>query len=1169
MSIANPTPRVSVIIPAYNGDRYIAQAVESVISQTYKNWEIIVIDDGSTDDTRQALEPYFDKIRYVYQENQGVAAARNRGIQESRGELIAFLDQDDFFLSDKLAGQVALFDAQPSLGIVNSGWRLVNQQGETISDIKSWEYFPTLNLKTWIVQMPVLPSAMMFSRKWLENVGGFNSEFDSVDDADLVLRLALLGCESAWLPQVTVCYRQHDKNVSIKKSLKQANLFIKLKQNLFNKPDLPQHIRDLENPAFYEALTWMAWHLYYTGYPASAVEYYQKSFAYTPYSAKKTVGDWINRLGWCCKAYGFPRNMQSLRNLPEWKNLMSSILRQKTVRVSVIIPAYNCDCYILKAVKSVIDQTYQEWEIIVVDDGSTDNTRQILEPYCDLIQYVYQENQGVAIARNRGCELAKGEFLAFLDSDDFFLPEKLEKQIACFDADPTFDLVQTGWLIVGKKDEGIYGVKPWEEAPKLDLESLVLYKSVRSSALMLRREWWERLGGFDPRFRLTEDLDFVLRLALKGGNPIWLKEILTCYRQHDSNLMSGGSKVMKNMEIVMEQFFARRDLPQHIRDLKGAERYRCLVWIACRMYRDGYLAEMVECLEKSLHYTPFTGTETVFKWLETFRSVSQESGIEFDVYALTNLKEWQDMVVVAANNTPQFQPTDSSSISQPQKTRVLLYAEDHGVGGLAQFNHSLMCKLAADGYEVISVQTQASNPLITEQKQRGIEHIWLEFDTIKEFLRVSYNLGDAEKVYAQAQPDLIIFSDGSPMANFAAKQVAIKQNIPYIVTLGYIGRNYETFDRGDQVPYFDAVSYQYDLAKAVVAVSMENFNLFKKIFKVPLQRGKVIYYGRPNSYFEPPNLSTRQRLRLEQGIPEDAVVCFTAARLTPIKGYQYQLRAIAQLKNRLVWQQLYFVWAGPGSTTHDDMEPELRAIVNQLGINEQVKFLGQRWDIADWLDASDIFILSSEAEGMPLAVMEAMAKGLPVIATAVSGIPEELGETGKLLPDPKIDPKGTVKELVEAVEIWAGNPELRRLAGQGCKARAEQLFKEERMLRQYGEIIAQALARDDKSDSFSISPKVHRQIQQVDRLLKYYHLVWKAWDAYARGDMSQMVKNLQSSWACTPLFTTETILSWVNLFVFLSSQKGIKIDCGALINSGEWQQLMDSIHSLESVPSVG
>jgi len=1167
MSIANSTPRVSVIIPAYNGDRYIAQAVESVISQTYRNWEIIVVDDGSTDDTRQVLQPYFDKIRYVYQQNQGVAAARNRGIQESRCELIAFLDQDDFFLSDKLAGQVALFDAQPSLGIVNSGWRMVKEQGESIFDVTPWEYLPQLDLKTWIVYMPLLPSAMMFSRQWLERVGGFDSQYDSVDDADLIVRLSLSGCEAVWLPQVTVCYRQHGQNVSIQRALKQANLCIKLKQNFFSRADLQEDIRQLEKQAFYEALTWMAWQLYYSGYPAEMTEYLQKSLDYTPYSLTATIADWVKRITKIAKTYGCNIDAISLRKLPEWKQLIASIITPRKVRVSVIIPAYNCDRYIVRAVESVLGQTYQDWEIIVVDDGSTDNTRQVLSPYLDLIQYIYQDNQGAAIARNRACKLAQGEFLAFLDADDFFLPEKLEKQVACFDADPTLDMVQTGWVIVDKNEKGLYGVKPWEEAPKLDLEAFVFYKSVRPSAMMLRREWWERLGGFDPRLPPTEDLDFVLRLALKGCKSVWLKEILTCYRQHDSNLMSSGSKLMKNTEILMEQFFARPDLPQHIRDLKHAERYKCFVWIAWRMYRDGYLPEMVESLEKSLHYTRLTGTETVFNWLETFKGVSEQYGYNFDAYALTNLQEWQDIVVLAVNNPYQFQPA-SISIYQPQKAHVLLYTEDPGVGGLAQFNHSLMCKLAAEGYRVTSVQSQASNPLITEQQQLGIEHIWLEFDTMKEFLRIAYNLDDAKKIYAQARPDLIVFSDGWPMANFAAKQVAIKQNIPYIVTLGYVDRTYETFNRGDQIPYFDAVSYQYELAKAAVAVSQENLNLFKSLFKAPLERGKVIYYGRPNTYFEPPNLSTRQRLRQEQGIPEDAVVCFTAARLTPIKGYQYQLQAIAQLKSRPIWPQIYFVWAGPGSTTHDNMEPELRATVSKLGVNEQVKFLGQRWDIADWLDASDIFILSSQAEGMPLAIMEAMAKGLPVIATAVSGIPEQLGDTGKLLPDPTIDPQGTVKELVETVEIWAGNPELRRLAGQACKARAEELFKEERMLREYVEVIEQALATDDKNYSFSISPKVQKQIQQVDKLLKYYHLVWKAWDACDKGDMSEMVKHLQSAWACTPFFTTETILNWVNIFVILSSEKGVKLDTCAIINSGEWQQLMESIQGFEVFSSV-
>ena len=524
-------------------------------------------------------------------------------------------------------------------------------------------------------------------------------------------------------------------------------------------------------------------------------------------------------------------------------------------------------------------------------------------------------------------------------------------------------------------------------------------------------------------------------------------------------------------------------------------------------------------------------------------------------------------MVRAINNTPQFQFIPSV-ISRQKVTHILLYAEDHGVGGLAQFNHSLMCKLAADGYRVTSVQTQSSNPLIAEQQQLGIEHIWLEFDTMKEFSRIAYNLADAEKIYAQSQPDLIIFSDGWPMANFAAKEVAIKQKIPYIITLGYVDRTYEIFQRGDEIPYLDAVSYQYGLSRAAVAVSHENLALFKSLFKQPLEQGKVIYYGRPKNYFESPNFSTRQRLRQEQGIPEDAIVCFTAARLTPIKGYQYQLQAIAQLKQLPIWSQLYFVWAGPGSATHDNMEPELRATVSKLGVGEQVKFLGQRWDIADWLDASDIFILPSEAEGMPLAIMEAMAKGLPVIATAVSGIPEELGDTGKLLLNPQIDQKATVKELVETIEKWAKNSELRRSAGQACKARAQELFAEERMLQEYSEVIEQVLLVDNNTDEFCVNPKVQKQMQQVDKCLHYNYLVWKAWYAYDRGDISGMVKNLQSSLTCTPLLTTETILNWLKSFANFYAEKDLKLDTYALTKLEAWQQLIESIQGFEVFSSV-
>src|SRR5690348_15579178 len=111
---------VSVIIPAYNYARYIPGAVNSVLAQTYQNHEIVVVDDGSTDGTRQALGDSLDKISYIYQHNRGVSAARNVGIERSRGELIAFLDADDVWVPDKLDRQVRFLRDHPSIGMVCS-----------------------------------------------------------------------------------------------------------------------------------------------------------------------------------------------------------------------------------------------------------------------------------------------------------------------------------------------------------------------------------------------------------------------------------------------------------------------------------------------------------------------------------------------------------------------------------------------------------------------------------------------------------------------------------------------------------------------------------------------------------------------------------------------------------------------------------------------------------------------------------------------------------------------------------------------------------------------------------------------------------------------------------------------------------------------------------------
>ena len=380
---------------------------------------------------------------------------------------------------------------------------------------------------------------------------------------------------------------------------------------------------------------------------------------------------------------------------------------------------------------------------------------------------------------------------------------------------------------------------------------------------------------------------------------------------------------------------------------------------------------------------------------------------------------------------------------------ILLYTDDPGIGEVAQYNHTLLCCLAALGYRLTCVQSQSYNPLVSVQQQLGIEHLWIEFDTTAEPVRSISDQSQAEKIFELAQPDLIILSDTSPFSNSGVKQVAIKLGIPFIVVIGLVE---PLQGEGLSFIVMNELSRFYRRAKAAIAVSTENLNLLHQFYRLPSDKGQVIYPGRPAKYFAPREQSVRLRLRQELEIPLDAVVCFTSTRLEIIKGYQYQLAAIQRLKGTEIWDSLYFVWAGGGT-----FENQLRQGLNQLQITDKVKILGQRWDIPDLLDASDIFVLTPIVEGMPLAIMEAMAKGLPVIATAVSGIPEELGDTGKLLPDPKIDPQTTVNELVATIQAWCADSELRHSIAQAGKTRAEHLFQEERMIKEIHAVIESPL----------------------------------------------------------------------------------------------------------------
>lgn len=182
-------PAVSVIIPTYNRALCLRQAVDSVLSQGYKAFELIVVDDGSTDDTPRLLEEYAHRITVLRQENRGVSAARNAGIAAAQGELIAFLDSDDLWLPGKLARQAGFFASHPEALICQTE-ELWVRNGRRVNPGKRHRKRGGMIFEASLELCMVSPSAVMLRRELLERVGVFDESLPACEDYDLWLRVS-------------------------------------------------------------------------------------------------------------------------------------------------------------------------------------------------------------------------------------------------------------------------------------------------------------------------------------------------------------------------------------------------------------------------------------------------------------------------------------------------------------------------------------------------------------------------------------------------------------------------------------------------------------------------------------------------------------------------------------------------------------------------------------------------------------------------------------------------------------------------------------------------------------------------------------------------------------------------------------------------------------------
>ena len=248
-------------------------------------------------------------------------------------------------------------------------------------------------------------------------------------------------------------------------------------------------------------------------------------------------------------------------------------------RISIVVPAYNAAEFIRETLEHAIAQTYENIEILVIDDGSVDETSKIAESFGDVVRVIRTENRGVAKARNTGIEAATGEFIAFLDADDIWEPEKLRYQVEAVDDDHR--LIYTNTVSFGTQSLSNMNIAANELLPSGDIRARLIQRNfISTSTVLLDRDIAVRIGGFNPDIPVCDDWDAWLR-ALCLTHAKYIDRPLVRYRIHPFSLGSNTKKRIAGSVQVIDSALERLDMsPKEKKTLKSQSISECYSYAA-------------------------------------------------------------------------------------------------------------------------------------------------------------------------------------------------------------------------------------------------------------------------------------------------------------------------------------------------------------------------------------------------------------------------------------------------------------------------------------------------------------------------------------------------------------------------------------------------------------
>jgi glycosyltransferase involved in cell wall biosynthesis len=458
--------RISAIIPAYNSEKFIGQALDSIYRQTFPVYEVICIDDASTDKTVAYLEEHYPKVRIVVNPtNRGPAYSRNVGISLATGDVLAFLDSDDFWMPGKTRAQSDLLQAETGvemIGGLTDHFSNTDYEGRVEAELIGKPHFNAYL------------SVFLIRKRVFDKIGILDNSMRHSEDQDWFFRVRESGIQIKILDQTVLMKRIHDGNMTKNMDFKDIGMVHAIKNSL-NRRRIAGALRPL-----------------------------------APIHVDKPAG------------------------------------------VSVIIPAFNAGKFLDETLNSVFGQTYQPLEVIVIDDGSTDDTANVVERF-PLVRYFHQQNQGTSAALNTGLKLARGELFAFLDADDRWMPDKLEKQMNVIRQDNSIDMIFTGirnFLCSGISPTRRQEIE-YDPRPRV---------GIQKSTLLIRREAFFKVGLFSLTSGI-ELLDWYARAKEACIKEHIIHEVLVERRIHGSNQSILNKQLRKEFPRVIKTILDRRRRP--------------------------------------------------------------------------------------------------------------------------------------------------------------------------------------------------------------------------------------------------------------------------------------------------------------------------------------------------------------------------------------------------------------------------------------------------------------------------------------------------------------------------------------------------------------------------------------------------------------------------------